>query len=540
MKSLYKLALAASVLLIGTAVYAQELNVKSFRLDPKDKTACRKATAKKDANGKKCAVIKLIDGKETLYQSEGATAVATQPALMYVSAKDKSVKIDNAELGSVEYEFPIALKAGKTYILELEAIPAPEPEPEPEPEPVVVADQQFVLFTVNPAQAVIELGSETLTARDGEAQKLLEVGDYKFKISAKGFYPQEGEFTLTADEKYELEVSLREANGWLKVLDNDEAITDASVYIDDEFVGKAPLKVGQLLNGEHKLLIAQEQYNNYIATINIKDNDTLVVSPCLDPRFSIVTITTKEGSEIWANGEKKGEGTWTGKLLAGVYDFEAREIGYTSAVVTEKIEINPEVVEIVIPDPTPIYGNIVIMSYPAKACVFVDGEHVGKSPVYLPKVKYGKHCIEIYKKGFKPDSLEVDMDESKRIVVEAELEALPEECEEAAECEEACCQKAEEEAPAECCEEKPAEEQPAECCEEKPAECCEEKCEEPCEAPAETLAEEPAEAPAEEPAEQPAEPEPQPEPEQPAEPEPQPEEPAEPAEPVEPTEPAES
>ena len=460
---LFKLTLAAALLLVGTAVYAQELKVTGFRMDPKDKTACRKATAKKDANGKKCAVIKLIDGNETLYQSEGAATVATQPALVYVSAKDKSVKIDNDELGSVDFTFPFPLQAGKTYVMELEAIPAPEPEPEPD---VVVPEQQFVLFTVSPEHAIIELGTETVIARGGEAQKLLNVGHYTYKVSAKGFYPQEGEFDLADSSKVEVEVSLREANGWIKVIDKDEDITGADVYIDDEFVGKAPILVGQILNGPHKLMVAKEQYSNSIGTVEVKDNDTLVVIPCLQPNFSVVTLTTSETAEIWANGEWKGTGTWTGKLLAGVYNFEAREIGYTSETITEEVVVDPAGLEFAIPDPQPIYGNILVMSYPAKACVFVDGQPVGQSPVYLPKVKYGKHKIEIFKKGFKPYVAEVDMDESMRIPVEAELEALPEEC---LQCKEECGEKP---AEAECCNEAPAEEQPVEeqPVEEQPAE----------------------------------------------------------------------
>ena len=464
MKAICRLTLAAAALLIGTAVYAQELRVTKFELDAKDKTACRKATAKKDADGKKCAVIKLVDGQETLYKSEGARAVATQPALIYVSAKEKSVKIDNAELGSVDFVFPFPLAAGKTYVMQLQSIPAPVvDEVVEEPAPIVVPEQQFVLFTVAPEQAIIELGSETVVARGGEAQKLLNVGHYSYKVSAKGYYPEEGEFDLADSAKVEIEISLREANGWISIVDKDEDITGAAVYIDDEFVGNAPLIYGKLINGPHKLMLAKDQYSNSIGTVEVKDNDTLVVSPCLQPNFSVVTLTTAENAEIWANGEKKGVGTWTGKLLAGAYNFEARELGYTSQVVTEEVVVDPAGLEFTIPDPLPIYGNILVMSYPAKACVFVDSEAVGQTPLYLPKVMYGKHKIEILKKGFKPYCEEADMNESKRIVVNTDLEAIPEEC---LECAEKCCDLAEAQPAEECC--KPAEEKPAECCD-KPA-----------------------------------------------------------------------
>ena len=121
MKNLFKVALAAAALLLGSAVYAQELKVVDFRLDSKDRTACRKATAKRDANGKKCAVIKIVDGTVTSYQSENAAAVATQPTLIYVSAKDKSVVVADSLLGAtLEYEFVEPLKPAKTYVMEIE------------------------------------------------------------------------------------------------------------------------------------------------------------------------------------------------------------------------------------------------------------------------------------------------------------------------------------------------------------------------------------------------------------------------------------
>ena len=497
MKNLFKVALAAAALLLGSAVYAQELKVVDFRLDSKDRTACRKATAKRDANGKKCAVIKIVDGTVTSYQSENAAAVATQPTLIYVSAKDKSVVVADSLLGAtLEYEFVEPLKPAKTYVMEIERIQAEEPVPP------TVLPQQFVLFTVHPENAVIELGTETLTARGGEAQKLLNVGTYKYKVSAKEFYPTEGEFVLTDTAKVEIPVELREANGWIKIIDKDEEITGAAVYVDDEFVGNAPLVYGKLTSGEHKLLVAKEQYSNAIGTVTVTDNDTLIVCPCLRPNFSAVTLKTAPNAEIWANGEWKGTGTWTGKLLAGVYNFEAREQGYTSQVITEEIPLTPEGVEITIPDPQPIYGNLVIKSFPAKACVFIDGEKVGQTPVYLPQVKWGEHKVQIFKKGYKPYCETVVMSESMRIVLEPELAALPEGCCcDFCTCEDCCGECTEK------CEKCCSETQPAECCEQAKPECSEEAtCPEcPAEAPAEEPVEAPAEAPADAPAETPSE-----------------------------------
>lgn len=521
-------AMVLAALLGASSAYAEvvevkKLEVKDFRLDPKDRTACRKATAKKDTNGKKCAVIKVNDGAKASYQSAGAAEVTAQPNLIYVSAKEQSVVISDSTINSsVEYKFATPLKAGKTYVMDVEVVVENDTIPDiPEPAPVVVPEQQFVLFTVTPEQAIIELGTEVIKVRGGEAQELLNVGDYKYKVSAKGFYPEEGEFSITDSAKVEIAVNLREANGWIKIIDKDEEITGAAVYVDDEFVGNAPMVYGKLTSGEHKLLVAKEQYSNAIGTVTVTDNDTLIVCPCLRPNFSAVTVKTAPKAEIWANGEWKGTGTWTGKLLAGVYNFEAREQGYTSQVITEEVPLTPEGVEITIPDPQPIYGNLVIKSFPAKACVFVDGEKVGQTPVYLPQIQWGEHKVQIYKKGYKPYCETVMMSESMRIVLEPELVALPEGCccdfctcdDCCGQCTEKCEKCCGEAKPAECCEQKAAE-----CCEEKPAECPEEAkecCEETkpecseeatCpECPGEKPAEEPADTPADEPAETPSE-----------------------------------
>ena len=114
-------AMVLAALLGASSAYAEvvevkKLEVKDFRLDPKDHTACRKATAKRDANGKKCAVIKINDGAKASYQSAGATEVTAQPNLIYVSAKEESVVISDSTINSsVEYKFATPLKAGKTY-----------------------------------------------------------------------------------------------------------------------------------------------------------------------------------------------------------------------------------------------------------------------------------------------------------------------------------------------------------------------------------------------------------------------------------------
>ena len=449
------LSVALSVLLCAGA-NAQSLTVKDFGLLKKDKTASAKATAKKDVKGRKYAVVKLsIEGQKASCLTD-AEAVAVQPVICYVRAYQKSMKITDPATGAeLEYEFPEKIKSGKTYKLDLVSTPAPAPMEEPEPKEVVVPEQQFVLFSVEPANAVVELDNETLVTRNGEAQKLTTVGMHEYTVSAKGYYPAVGKVLVSSETKSEVAVSLRAANGWMKVTDlgNDDLV-GADIYIDGEHQGKAPLTVGPLTSGVHKLLVAKDSYENYSADVLVVDNDTVRVSPCLNPNFAVVTVRTEDrNAQLWANGRLLGTGEWTGKLVTGIYSFESRELGYTSAAVTVEIKPQVEIITVDVPSPAPVFGSIIVTSYPAKATVMIDGKVIGESPLIIRKAQYGEYVVELFKEGYVPFHQTVTMNESMRVSVIAELqrcEPVVEAC-----CEEACCEEA-------CCEEEVAEEEVAE------------------------------------------------------------------------------
>ena len=437
------LSVALSVLLCAGA-NAQSLTVKDFGLLKKDKTASAKATAKKDVKGRKYAVVKLsIEGQKASCLTD-AEAVAVQPVICYVRAYQKSMKITDPATGAeLEYEFPEKIKSGKTYKLDLVSTPAPAPMEEPEPKEVVVPEQQFVLFSVEPANAVVELDNETLVTRNGEAQKLTTVGMHEYTVSAKGYYPAVGKVLVSSETKSEVAVSLREANGWMLVSDfGNEDLNGADIYVDGELQGKAPLKIGPLTSGIHKVLVAKDTYENFSSDVLVVDNDTVKISPCLNPNFAVVTVRTEDkNAQLWANGKLLGTGEWTGKLVTGIYSFESRELGYTSAAVTAEIKPQVEIVTIDVPSPSPVYGKIIVTSYPAKAAVMLDGKLIGETPMILPKVLYGEYVVEVFKEGYRPFHQTVSMTESMRVSVIAELETCDEacgghQCEETKECEE--------------------------------------------------------------------------------------------------------
>lgn len=447
MKAIRAILSVAMSVMICSGASAQSLTVKDFALLKKDKTASDKATAKKDANGLDYAVVKLsIEGQQASCLTD-AEIVSVQPVICYVRAGQKSMKVTDPETGAeLEYEFPLAIKPGKTYKLELISEPGPAVEEEmPAARDITLPEQQFVLFSVEPENAVVELDNETLVTRNGEAQKLTTVGMHEYTVSAKGYYPAVGKVLVGSESKADVSISLRAANGWMKVTDlgNDDLV-GADIYIDGEHQGKAPLTVGPLTSGVHKLLVAKDSYENYSADVLVVDNDTVRVSPCLNPNFAVVTVRTEDrNAQLWANGRLLGTGEWTGKLVTGIYSFESRELGYTSAAVTVEIKPQVEIVTVDVPSPAPVFGSIIVTSYPAKATVMLDGKVIGESPLIIRKAQYGEYVVELFKEGYVPFHQTVTMNESMRVSVIAELqrcEPVVEAC-----CKEACCEEAVEE-----------------------------------------------------------------------------------------------
>ncbi len=146
------------------------------------------------------------------------------------------------------------------------------------------------------------------------------------------------------------------------------------------------------------------QAPNYISeagkvTVNDPENKK-IVNVSLKPNFSKVVVKVDNDAEIWINGEKKGNGSWSGELGEGTYEFEAKKQGHRSTRTTRDIIVKQEVQTITLQSPTPIYGEADINSSPAMADIYIDGVNKGKTPLLISKLLIGPHHLRISKEGY--------------------------------------------------------------------------------------------------------------------------------------------
>ena len=213
-------------------------------------------------------------------------------------------------------------------------------------------EPQFVVFTVEPAVALVLIDNKPYTVTDGAMQVVLESGTYNYTVTAEGYHPKSGTFTvagekvvnqvsLTADA---LSVTLNAPNGaeiwvngekkgvsrWSGILNSGTYIFEArkaghksasltktissqvprqsftlpaptpifgsliisgtpimaDVALDGKVVGQTPLKLGNILVGEHTVVVSKSGYESYTQSVTIAEGKTATINATLKKQIT--------------------------------------------------------------------------------------------------------------------------------------------------------------------------------------------------------------------------------------------------------------
>ena len=174
--------------------------------------------------------------------------------------------------------------------------------------------------------------------------------------------------------------------------------------------------------GTYNYRVQAPNYLPEAGNVTVDDPDNKkIVNVSLKPNFSKVTIKVDNNAEIWINGVKKGNGTWTGDLGEGTYEFEAKLQGYRSTLLTKDLMVTQEPQVINLQTPTPIYGEADINSSPAMADIYIDGKKSGQTPQLISKLLIGSHQLRISKNGYEDHNSTLAIKERETVSVNAQL-----------------------------------------------------------------------------------------------------------------------
>ena len=199
---------------------------------------------------------------------------------------------------------------------------------------------------------------------------------------------------------------------------------NAVVELDGELLETKDGVASKLMKfGTYNYRVQAPGYLLEAGSVTIDDpNNKKIVNVNLKANFAQVIISVDNNAEIWVNGEKKGEGSWSGNLGAGSYEIEARKKAHRNTIITKEFTVTPEPQIVKLQTPTPIYGEADINSSPGMADIFIDGNKIGQTPMLVSNLLIGEHKISISKKGYIGNNKTIFVNEGETTRLEIALE----------------------------------------------------------------------------------------------------------------------
>jgi hypothetical protein len=175
--------------------------------------------------------------------------------------------------------------------------------------------------------------------------------------------------------------------------------SSAEVYIDGKLEGETPFEK-DIIIGAHEIVVSKTAFDEEKFNINIEEGKTQFLTPQLLPNAATVTVNVDGDFDIYIDNEFKAKGSWNGALKTGEHTFEARKEGYRTTSIIRKVVSIPSHHDIELETPTPIWGAISVGGVPVRADVYIDGAHVGRTPLKKP-ILVGKHKVEVRNNSYR-------------------------------------------------------------------------------------------------------------------------------------------
>jgi len=254
--------LITSPLLTNAALF----RVLDFKEAPDDLSAVR--YPRKDVNDQSCAIIKIYTDLNNLSFNtrlgiEGDIVKHTGEYWVYVSPRERRIKITSQGYVPLEYDFPVQIESAKVYKLRITGIDSDDSTHKPE----------MITFDSEPQGAELYINGSLKGFTP--LNIALNEGDYKITLR-KPLYAVE-EFELNVKQGYSNKINksleLLPVVGSVSV----NTLYMSAIYIDDIYMGLGEYS-GDLSVGEHTVLIKHETPPNFKQKIIVESGKEVKLS----------------------------------------------------------------------------------------------------------------------------------------------------------------------------------------------------------------------------------------------------------------------
>ena len=217
-----------------SAVLAQELTVKSFKLATSDLTA--QTQPRKDLNNHNCALIKVglgLQGVQFEGSIMGNVENKTGEYWVYMPQGNRMLKVKHTNYAPVMVTFADygveKVESNRTYELVVTASGG-----------VQVEQKQKLTIRYTPSSATVLVDNKMVKGKNGVAQTTLPVGQHSFIVFCDGYDSEEGTVKLKASAPSNLQITL-----------SKEAVAIQQNIVSQPAVAQQPIVQAPIANGNH-------------------------------------------------------------------------------------------------------------------------------------------------------------------------------------------------------------------------------------------------------------------------------------------------
>jgi hypothetical protein len=246
----------------------------------------------------------------------------------------------------------------------------------------------------------------------------LSPGSHRVRITKEGYRTWERDVTIKAGDTVQFVAPLKRAEGGLSAKSEPKG---AKVYLDGKMVGSTPFEGQDLSPGAHTVRITKDGYQTWERDVTVKAEETVeFVARLKRAQGGLVAKSEPKGAEVYVNGKSVGKTPYEDKGLAvGSHTVHIKKHGYGAWEQT--VQVDPGKTVEVMARLRAEGGRLLGRSEPNAAKMYLDGKHIGTTPVEQSGVSPGSYAVRVTKPGYESWEGSVVVETGKTAEVMARL-----------------------------------------------------------------------------------------------------------------------
>jgi formylglycine-generating enzyme required for sulfatase activity len=285
-----------------------------------------------------------------------------------------------------------------------------------------VISAKSVIIEISPIPEDLQLSEGSLSIKLQD-RFLAQPSEYLLTASKSGYYPLKETINIGMLASYTFKRTLKKKSGLVFI--NVDPPQLARVYIDNHYVGVAPLQDIELTAGTHTIELQHYRYQPFWAELQVEGaQQKQQFTFSMVPDWSLVSFDSKpSAAQVWLDGENLGRTPFQAEVNIGRHHLELVHPDFAAYisdfVVLPNQPLDLGAIEL---DRDPSY--LVVKSSPANASVFVNEQQQGMTPLTITLLPNVEYKISFAKSGYRGLSRTVQVKAGESKTLDVGLQAI--------------------------------------------------------------------------------------------------------------------